>query len=324
MADWIHCNNCFRQPGQGLSLALTSCGHIFCGQCASSCCKETCKLCKTKCQTISLRPPLKPDVEVFFMDPLELLKRNSRMAVRVIQFQRSHRHRMVSFLKNQVAKTRKIVLEAKAALEKAQSIGEENVKLREENALLKKYLKERAANPNSSPNVAFGHVPRTARNDSMIVRGNPSPTAPKLAHQPHHGSRGLQTNVTVLPHSTQHHAVSPSRGGCSSSSSRHIGSYYSISPRPYNTNYVSPSYSVNSDGSSSVSQQSPMNYSQSSTSNEKTPPLDMSRLSILPPSEDRLSSNSALSSLRPTRHDRHATTHPQSILQSFCRTKPFI
>ena len=33
MADWLHCNTCFRQPGDGCIFFLTGCGHIFCGKC---------------------------------------------------------------------------------------------------------------------------------------------------------------------------------------------------------------------------------------------------------------------------------------------------
>ena len=33
MADWVHCNICFHQPGDGCKFSLTSCGHIFCDKC---------------------------------------------------------------------------------------------------------------------------------------------------------------------------------------------------------------------------------------------------------------------------------------------------
>ena len=35
MADWVHCNVCFRQPGDGKKFLLTSCGHIYCDKCIS-------------------------------------------------------------------------------------------------------------------------------------------------------------------------------------------------------------------------------------------------------------------------------------------------
>lgn len=31
--DWIHCNNCFSQLDPGITLHLTSCGHMFCNNC---------------------------------------------------------------------------------------------------------------------------------------------------------------------------------------------------------------------------------------------------------------------------------------------------
>ena len=35
MADWVHCNICFRQPAETKQFHLTSCGHMFCGDCLS-------------------------------------------------------------------------------------------------------------------------------------------------------------------------------------------------------------------------------------------------------------------------------------------------
>lgn len=31
--DWINCNACFIQPGNGRKFHLTSCGHIYCDGC---------------------------------------------------------------------------------------------------------------------------------------------------------------------------------------------------------------------------------------------------------------------------------------------------
>ena len=35
MADWLHCNTCFKQPGDGRTYYLTTCGHIYCELCGS-------------------------------------------------------------------------------------------------------------------------------------------------------------------------------------------------------------------------------------------------------------------------------------------------
>lgn len=34
MVDWLHCNTCFKQPGDGTTYYLTSCGHIYCEVCS--------------------------------------------------------------------------------------------------------------------------------------------------------------------------------------------------------------------------------------------------------------------------------------------------
>ena len=33
MADWVHCNRCYRQPGNNRKFHLTNCGHIYCEDC---------------------------------------------------------------------------------------------------------------------------------------------------------------------------------------------------------------------------------------------------------------------------------------------------
>jgi len=36
MADWVHCNLCFKQPGGERKFSLTNCGHIYCEECLPS------------------------------------------------------------------------------------------------------------------------------------------------------------------------------------------------------------------------------------------------------------------------------------------------
>lgn len=36
MADWLHCNICFRQPGDGVGFSLTNCGHVYCDKCVKT------------------------------------------------------------------------------------------------------------------------------------------------------------------------------------------------------------------------------------------------------------------------------------------------
>ena len=35
MGDWLHCNTCYKQPGDGRGYFLTNCGHLYCEGCQS-------------------------------------------------------------------------------------------------------------------------------------------------------------------------------------------------------------------------------------------------------------------------------------------------
>ncbi|KAG1650933.1 RING finger protein 212B [Nymphon striatum] len=74
MADWIHCNKCFVKPTRELKrkFMLTSCSHMFCDQCLL---EKKCHICKATCNVIVLSQQMKPDVEIFFKDPSQQLKK---------------------------------------------------------------------------------------------------------------------------------------------------------------------------------------------------------------------------------------------------------
>ncbi|XP_046843075.1 probable E3 SUMO-protein ligase RNF212 [Xenia sp. Carnegie-2017] len=99
--DWIHCNTCFVQPANNKKFFLTSCGHVFCHECIEgtlSCSSTThkCVVCKSSCSVIPLTSNLKPEVEMYFMDPVELLKKQLKPYFQVLEFQKSHRKRLAS------------------------------------------------------------------------------------------------------------------------------------------------------------------------------------------------------------------------------------
>ncbi|XP_068243494.1 RING finger protein 212B-like isoform X2 [Palaemon carinicauda] len=98
--DWINCNTCCRQPGdeKERKFVLSNCGHLFCDIClmqADS--QEKCTVCKMKCQFMQLSSKMKPDAELFFLEPGELLKRQFNQINRLLDFQKEHRTRLVSF-----------------------------------------------------------------------------------------------------------------------------------------------------------------------------------------------------------------------------------
>ncbi|XP_061714043.1 probable E3 SUMO-protein ligase RNF212 [Cydia pomonella] len=96
--DWIHCNKCFSQLEPGISLHLTSCGHMFCNKCLDNVTKgkenATCLVCRLPCSIMKLVPDMKPEVQDYFTEPEEFIKKCSE----VLQFQRQHRRRLLSYL----------------------------------------------------------------------------------------------------------------------------------------------------------------------------------------------------------------------------------
>lgn len=160
--DWIHCNKCFSQLEPGITLHLTSCGHMFCNNCLDNgvylstvgrykcfnllfanlnillCVlgvkESTCIVCRLPCSIMKLVPDvcilisyesddnqicvqeqvtlyfinkktsfqMKPEIQDYFTDPEEIIKKTCE----VLQFQRQHRRRLLSYLFQSVSKMR--------------------------------------------------------------------------------------------------------------------------------------------------------------------------------------------------------------------------
>ncbi|ESO91101.1 hypothetical protein LOTGIDRAFT_122474 [Lottia gigantea] len=100
--DWLHCNLCFCQPGNGIGYNLTNCGHIYCEKCVKEGCENRCKMCGAVCTAMKLTSKLKPEVECFFMDPIDLAKKHNKQLMQVMDFQRSHRKRLSSYIREKV------------------------------------------------------------------------------------------------------------------------------------------------------------------------------------------------------------------------------
>ncbi|XP_045769503.1 probable E3 SUMO-protein ligase RNF212 isoform X2 [Maniola jurtina] len=93
--DWIHCNNCITQLEPGITLHLTSCGHMFCNNCLNNGLKEgICLVCKVPCSIMKLAPDMNQEIQDYFTDPDDLLKK----CCEVLEFQRRHRRRLLSYL----------------------------------------------------------------------------------------------------------------------------------------------------------------------------------------------------------------------------------
>nr|CAH0101959.1 unnamed protein product [Daphnia galeata] len=93
--DWIHCNDCYKQPYSSPKtlFVLTSCARIQCSDCnlSNSCVHRDCNPCRSQnYNAVPLDKSLPSDVEDFFRDPIDILKRY----LKVCDFQRGHRDRL--------------------------------------------------------------------------------------------------------------------------------------------------------------------------------------------------------------------------------------
>lgn len=102
MGDWVHCNHCFHQPGDGRGFYLTSCGHIFCEQCRKKATESKCEMCSAKCTTLPLTSKMKPEVDIFFTDPCEIARKHTKELNQVIEFQKNHRLRLMAYNKQKM------------------------------------------------------------------------------------------------------------------------------------------------------------------------------------------------------------------------------
>ncbi|XP_025115888.1 probable E3 SUMO-protein ligase RNF212 isoform X2 [Pomacea canaliculata] len=172
MADWLHCNLCFLQPGDGTPFHITSCGHIYCDGCVEKGSKVSCSMCASKCSTLELSGKMKPDVESFFLDPVDVLNKAFKKFVQTWEFQRNHRRRLFSHMSAKVLELNKMVLEATKVVSKMQSLEKEVIKLREENIYLKKLLQDKGFGSTSRPLPRALSSPTGFRNSPSVTRAS--------------------------------------------------------------------------------------------------------------------------------------------------------
>ena len=102
MSDWIHCNRCTillkDAKSIGLVFYLTNCGHILCAKCKSTISSNTCPVCQAVCNTVELNARIGPEIQVFFSEPAQLLKKHQKAELQVIEFQSQHIKRLLNSL----------------------------------------------------------------------------------------------------------------------------------------------------------------------------------------------------------------------------------
>lgn len=153
MGDWLHCNTCYKQPGDGRGYFLTNCGHLYCEGCQSKGWLENCLLCGTnKPSALKLTSKLTPPVDSYFAEPIKMLKQiysEIKQVLATMEFQHHQRKRYVSQLQKIVSNQREIVdkheRELKSRIrEKFDIMDRENTKLKEENSYLKRLLNDKS------------------------------------------------------------------------------------------------------------------------------------------------------------------------------------
>ncbi|XP_033763499.1 RING finger protein 212B-like [Pecten maximus] len=176
--DWLHCNTCFHQPGDGGKFLLTSCGHIYCEKCIDQVTNGKCKMCGSVCTTIPLSGQMKPDVELFFTNPMDLLKKEFRKIIQVMDFQHNQRRRFFSYLMDKLHRQQNVMEKCHKAIRASQDLERDMSKLREENSYLKRLMSERE-NRHITSATSRSHGRRSG-NSSPIYRGSPS-SSPQMA-----------------------------------------------------------------------------------------------------------------------------------------------
>ncbi|CAM1298270.1 Uncharacterised protein g2083 [Pycnogonum litorale] len=173
MSDWVHCNKCYTRPGSKneMKFFLTSCGHIFCQECVQKCTKENCFVCAVKCNTITLSQQMKPDVDIYFKDPSEQIKK----LIQVINFQKSHRGRLLSWLFKDKMQSYPHV--PPKIIDKLEKLERENMVLHHENNYMKKLLSGRikiAAQGGSPSTISRSSPMQQASTSRADIQRTPS------------------------------------------------------------------------------------------------------------------------------------------------------
>ncbi|KAM4039286.1 putative E3 SUMO-protein ligase RNF212 isoform 2-T2 [Anomaloglossus baeobatrachus] len=112
MNELVRCNMCFQQPGRKASqFSITSCGHVFCEQCLRKGNNENCSVCKAPCRTILLSNETDPDIKMLFTDVNVLCKKFLTEFTQVVEFQDSHRQRLLTHYKRKISKLEETIKE---------------------------------------------------------------------------------------------------------------------------------------------------------------------------------------------------------------------
>ncbi|KAG9330503.1 hypothetical protein JZ751_024194 [Albula glossodonta] len=211
--DWLHCNFCFRS--EGLSFAVSSCGHISCESCVNP---NQCNICGASCSYIPI-------------------------CDKIAAFQRRQKDRATAFFKHKA-------LELEARLKEVMEQSYREVSdLRRQNAELKKPLSQRRVSPgnfhsnsHSSSSHLYWQTPGSAFSvSSLSSLHDPTPRTPTEHLGTPHRYTAPSLSVSLMGlRASRHHPVSISPTGQTlppqTSSTSALGSHCSL-PRLGGTSF---------------------------------------------------------------------------------------
>ncbi|XP_028033974.1 probable E3 SUMO-protein ligase RNF212 [Bombyx mandarina] len=227
--DWIHCNKCFSQLEPGITLHLTSCGHMFCNNCLGNGLKDsTCLVCRMPCSAMKLVPDMKQEIQDYFTDPEELIKKSCD----VIQFQRQHRRRLLSYLLQSTKKFYAARNELKRVTEMCQK---QHTQLKEYHKRIKA-LETQLANQ-SSRQVSPFNIPISPTNNISPSFIQTTPTCKRPTKSTPYSTHHYQSNLLTPSRISKQRSANFSAHSQKSNTSNKISSTVFTPPTPESVGY---------------------------------------------------------------------------------------
>ncbi|XP_015471411.1 RING finger protein 212B isoform X6 [Parus major] len=177
--DWFHCARCFRQDGT--QFTITSCGHILCEGCGGT---GPCPVCATACRYLPLSQQMRPEVKVFFKNPVAIALKHLAHVMQVWQFQKAQAQLLVDLHRD---KSQQMQAELEKAREELRETRRELESLRQENAELRRIQlspgwrwSSRSSTPRPSPTQSVTPQPRRQLSSQVVSRL--APLEPPRSH----------------------------------------------------------------------------------------------------------------------------------------------
>ncbi|XP_014358544.1 probable E3 SUMO-protein ligase RNF212 [Papilio machaon] len=226
--DWIHCNKCFVQLEQGIILHLTSCGHMFCNKCLENgITQNSCFVCRVPCTTMKLVPDMNSDVQDYFTDPEEIIKKSWE----VLRFQKQHRRRLLSYL---LQSTKKFYT-ARTELKRMQELCQKQHRQMKEYQKVIKHLESKLAN--QTKQLSPFNVPISPSNNLSPGFLQSTPTYKRTAKSTPY-SQTYQSNLVTPARISRNRSISSGAHSQRSSTSNRISSTVFTPPTQESAGYI--------------------------------------------------------------------------------------